>query len=51
VAVGFQSVGGSKLPTKSPTDGANSKERGIKCISDRISLLMELPMACEKYGG
>jgi len=36
-------VGGSKLPTKSPTDCANSKQRGIKCISDRVSLSMELP--------
>ena len=44
-------VGGSKLQTKSPMDGANSKGRGIKCISDRVSLLTKLPTDDENYGG
>jgi len=29
-------VGNSQLPIKSPTDGANSKGQGIKCIFDRV---------------
>ena len=40
-------VGGSLLPTTSPTDCANSKERCIKCIFDRAMLLTDH----EKYGG
>ena len=35
-------VGGSILPTTSPTDCANSKGWCIKCISDRVILPTEL---------
>jgi hypothetical protein len=51
ISVRYYVVGGSKLPKKSTTDGANSKGRGIKCIFDRVSLPTELPTNCEKYGG
>jgi len=44
-------VSGSLLPTTSPTDCANSKERCIKCISDHVMLPTELPTDGEKYGG
>jgi len=39
------------LPTKSLMDCVNSKGRCIKCISDRVRLLTELPTDSEKYGG
>jgi hypothetical protein len=42
-------VGGSLLPTTSPTDGANTKERCIKCISHRVILPTELPTDRENY--
>ena len=44
-------VGGSILPTKSSTDCANSKGQCIKCITDRVRVLMELPIDREKFGG
>ena len=43
-------VGGSILPTQLQTDCTNSKGLCIKCISDRVILLTDLPTDHEKYG-
>jgi len=51
ISVRWYIVDGSILPTKSPTECANSKGRGIKCISDRVILPTELPTDRKKYGG
>ena len=48
LSVCFQWV---KITDKITDERTNSKGRGIKCISDRVSLPTELPTDCEKYGG
>jgi hypothetical protein len=51
IYVGRYVVGGSILPTTSPTDSTNSKGRCIKCISDRVIWSTELPTDRENMEG